>query len=103
MAMTLVDSIAALAALRFITGIGLGGAIPNAAALSAEYVPVRQRPFAVTLDDSCAFRWAPRSPASLPFPCFRSSAGVHCFSLEGLPRWWWRLRSGGCFLNRRAF
>ncbi len=49
MAMTLVDSIAALAALRFVTGIGLGGAIPNAAALSAEYVPVRQRPFAVTL------------------------------------------------------
>lgn len=53
MAMTLVDNIAALAALRCITGIGLGGAIPNAAALSAEYVPVRQRPFAVTLTILC--------------------------------------------------
>lgn len=53
MAMAVVDGIAALAALRFITGIGLGGAIPNAAALSAEYVPVRQRPFAVTLTILC--------------------------------------------------
>jgi AAHS family 4-hydroxybenzoate transporter-like MFS transporter len=53
MAMTLVDNIAALAALRCVTGIGLGGAIPNAAALSAEYVPVRQRPFAVTLTILC--------------------------------------------------
>ena len=53
MAMILVDNIAALAALRFVTGIGLGGAIPNGAALSAEYVPVRQRPFAVTLTILC--------------------------------------------------
>jgi AAHS family 4-hydroxybenzoate transporter-like MFS transporter len=47
------DSIATLAILRFIAGIGLGGAMPNAAALSAEYVPRRQRPFAVTLTIVC--------------------------------------------------
>jgi AAHS family 4-hydroxybenzoate transporter-like MFS transporter len=39
--------------LRFLTGLGLGGAIPNAAALAAEYVPVRQRALAVTLTIVC--------------------------------------------------
>ena len=38
-----------LTALRFFAGLGLGGAMPNAAALSSEYVPLRHRPFAVTL------------------------------------------------------
>ena len=33
----------ALAALRFLMGIGLGGVIPNVVALSAEYVPARSR------------------------------------------------------------
>jgi AAHS family 4-hydroxybenzoate transporter-like MFS transporter len=42
-----------LGTLRFLAGIGLGGAIPNAAALAAEYVPLRQRPFAVTLAIVC--------------------------------------------------
>jgi MFS family permease len=40
--------VATLAVLRLLAGIGLGGAMPNAAALAAEYVPLRQRPFAVT-------------------------------------------------------
>jgi AAHS family 4-hydroxybenzoate transporter-like MFS transporter len=39
--------------LRFLAGLGLGGAMPNAAALSSEYVPRRQRPFAVTLTIVC--------------------------------------------------
>ena len=34
-------------------GRGLGGAMPNAAALASEYVPRRQRPFAVTLTIVC--------------------------------------------------
>ena len=42
-----------LAVLRFFAGLGLGGAMPNAAALSSEYVPRRQRPFAVTLTIVC--------------------------------------------------
>jgi AAHS family 4-hydroxybenzoate transporter-like MFS transporter len=46
-------SMAALSALRFIAGLGLGGALPNAAALASEYVPQRQRPFAVTLTIVC--------------------------------------------------
>src|SRR5262249_24408584 len=38
--------IAMLTLLRFLAGFGLGGAMPNAAALSSEYVPIRERPFA---------------------------------------------------------
>jgi len=45
--------VAMLTALRFFAGLGLGGAMPNAAALSSEYVPRRQRPFAVTLTIVC--------------------------------------------------
>jgi AAHS family 4-hydroxybenzoate transporter-like MFS transporter len=46
-------SVSMLVALRFLAGLGLGGAMPNAAALSSEYVPRRQRPFAVTLTIVC--------------------------------------------------
>jgi AAHS family 4-hydroxybenzoate transporter-like MFS transporter len=53
MAVAVADSVAALGALRFLAGLGLGGAIPNAAALSGEYVPIRQRPMAVTVTIVC--------------------------------------------------
>jgi AAHS family 4-hydroxybenzoate transporter-like MFS transporter len=46
-------NLAVLAALRFLAGLGLGGAMPNATALASEYVPRRQRPFAVTLAIVC--------------------------------------------------
>ena len=49
----LIDSVAMLSTLRFLAGVGLGGAMPNAAALASEYVPRRQRPFAVTLTIVC--------------------------------------------------
>jgi AAHS family 4-hydroxybenzoate transporter-like MFS transporter len=39
--------------LRLLAGIGLGGAMPNAAALVAEFVPLRQRPIAVTVTIVC--------------------------------------------------
>lgn len=53
LAVVAVEGIASLAALRLVAGIGLGGAIPNAATLAAEYVPARRRPFAVTLTIVC--------------------------------------------------
>jgi AAHS family 4-hydroxybenzoate transporter-like MFS transporter len=53
LAVAFVDSVSALGVLRFLTGLGLGGAIPNAAALAAEYVPARQRPLAVTVTIVC--------------------------------------------------
>jgi AAHS family 4-hydroxybenzoate transporter-like MFS transporter len=47
------DDVRTLGILRLIAGVGLGGAMPNAAALAGEYVPLRQRPFAVTLAIVC--------------------------------------------------
>ena len=53
LAIAFVDTIEMLATLRFLAGVGLGGAMPNAATLASEYVPRRQRPFAVTLTIVC--------------------------------------------------
>jgi len=49
----MVNDVGTLGILRLIAGVGLGGAMHNAAALAAEYVPLRQRPFAVTLTIVC--------------------------------------------------
>jgi len=51
--MAVVGSIAQLGALRLLAGFGLGGALPNAAALVAEYTPARNRSFAVTSTIVC--------------------------------------------------
>jgi AAHS family 4-hydroxybenzoate transporter-like MFS transporter len=67
--------VAALTVLRFFAGLGLGGAMPNAAALSSEYVPRRQRPFAVTLTIVC-------------IPLGGSLAGF--VGAQILPRFGWR-------------
>jgi AAHS family 4-hydroxybenzoate transporter-like MFS transporter len=42
-----------LAMLRFLTGMGAGGALPNAGALAAEFAPMRRRPMAVTFTIVC--------------------------------------------------
>jgi AAHS family 4-hydroxybenzoate transporter-like MFS transporter len=42
-----------LTTLRFFAGLGFGGAMPNAAALASEYVPLARRPFAVTVTIVC--------------------------------------------------
>lgn len=44
----LASDIPQLAVLRFLTGIGLGAAVPNATALVAEWMPARVRNYAVT-------------------------------------------------------
>jgi AAHS family 4-hydroxybenzoate transporter-like MFS transporter len=53
MAMASAGGVVSLGVLRFLAGLGLGGAIPNAAALASEYVGRRQRAFAVTLTLIC--------------------------------------------------
>jgi AAHS family 4-hydroxybenzoate transporter-like MFS transporter len=53
LAIAAVQDISTLAALRFLAGIGLGGALPNAATLAAEFVPRAQRPMAVTVTIVC--------------------------------------------------
>jgi AAHS family 4-hydroxybenzoate transporter-like MFS transporter len=67
--------VATLTTLRFVAGLGLGGAMPNAAALSSEYVPLRHRAFAVTLTIVC-------------IPLGGTLAGVT--GAEILPRYGWR-------------
>jgi AAHS family 4-hydroxybenzoate transporter-like MFS transporter len=47
------DGLTTLTVVRFLAGLGLGGAMPNAAALTAEFVPARQRPIAITLTIVC--------------------------------------------------
>jgi MFS transporter, AAHS family, 4-hydroxybenzoate transporter len=47
------NDVVTLSALRFLAGLGLGGAMPNAAALASEYVPLRQRPSAIILTIVC--------------------------------------------------
>lgn len=49
LATTLADGFASLAALRFATGLGLGGAVPCFVALTSEYAPASRRAAAVTL------------------------------------------------------
>jgi len=48
-----VHSLTALAVLRVLTGMGAGGALPNAAALAAELAPLSRRPAAVKLTFLC--------------------------------------------------
>jgi AAHS family 4-hydroxybenzoate transporter-like MFS transporter len=75
LAVVVCQSVFSLGALRFIAGIGLGGAIPNAAALAAEYVPLRRRPLAVTLTIVCV-------------PLGGTLAGL--FAIPALPAFGWR-------------
>lgn len=48
-----VNSVDALVVLRFLAGLGLGGAMPNAAVLASEYVPRAKRALAVTVTIVC--------------------------------------------------
>jgi len=75
MLVSVAGGVGVLTLLRFFAGLGLGGAMPNAAALSSEYVPRRQRPFAVTLTIVC-------------IPLGGSLAGL--VGAQVLPRFGWR-------------
>jgi MFS transporter, AAHS family, 4-hydroxybenzoate transporter len=48
-----VSDMTMLTVVRFLAGIGLGGAMPNAAALASEYVPRAQRPVAISVTIVC--------------------------------------------------
>ena len=50
---SLVAGLIALGMFRFVVGIGLQGASPNAATLVSEYAPLRNRAFAITLTIVC--------------------------------------------------
>src|SRR5207249_4674982 len=48
-----VHGFAGLTILRFLTGMGTGGAVPNASTMTAEFAPLRRRPMAVKLTLVC--------------------------------------------------
>jgi AAHS family 4-hydroxybenzoate transporter-like MFS transporter len=48
-----VNGFVGLTVLRFITGLGTGGAVPNAGTLTSEFAPLRRRPAAVKLTLVC--------------------------------------------------
>jgi MFS transporter, AAHS family, 4-hydroxybenzoate transporter len=75
LAIATVEGVMMLGVLRFLAGLGLGGAMPNAAALASEYVPRKQRPFAVTLTIVC-------------IPLGGTLAAL--FAGQVLPRYGWR-------------
>jgi MFS transporter, AAHS family, 4-hydroxybenzoate transporter len=70
------DGVMMLGILRFVAGLGLGGAVPNAAALASEFVPKRHRPLAVTLTIVCV-------------PLGGTLAGL--LALRVLPAFGWRV------------
>ena len=53
LATAFVHGLTGLALLRFAAGTGLGGAMPNATTLSAEFTPLRRRPLAVAVTMAC--------------------------------------------------
>jgi AAHS family 4-hydroxybenzoate transporter-like MFS transporter len=52
-AISLAPDIAVLATLRFIAGVGIGGALPTSTTMTAEFTPARLRTFAVTATILC--------------------------------------------------
>jgi AAHS family 4-hydroxybenzoate transporter-like MFS transporter len=50
---SLTNGVTMLAAMRFLAGAGIGGALPIASTLIAEFTPLRRRPLAVTLTIVC--------------------------------------------------
>ncbi|MGF6854057.1 MFS family permease [Paraburkholderia sp. CI3] len=52
-AISLAPNVVAIAALRFIAGLGIGGALPTSTTLTAEFTPARFRTFAVTATILC--------------------------------------------------
>lgn len=51
--MAATHSLGMLLILRFCAGLGIGGALPNAATLTSEYAPAQRRPLATTLTIIC--------------------------------------------------
>lgn len=52
-AIGLAPNVATIAALRFVAGLGIGGALPTSTTITAEFTPARSRTFAVTATIVC--------------------------------------------------
>jgi AAHS family 4-hydroxybenzoate transporter-like MFS transporter len=74
-----VNSLAALVVLRFVTGVGAAGALPNASVFVAEFAPIRRRAAAVNLTLVCV-------------PLGGMLGGI--IAAQVLPTWGWRALYG---------
>ncbi|MDN6855763.1 MFS transporter [Pseudomonas sp. CAN2814] len=74
-AIGLASGVSTVALLRFIAGLGIGGALPSAATMTAEFTPARRRTLAITLTIVCV-------------PLGGMLAGV--FASHVLPAYGWR-------------
>ena len=79
------DSGASLAILRFLAGLGFGGVMPNAIALTAEYSPHRRRATMITIM-FCGFPVGASIAGFATVPICRHSAGGASSSSRGLCR-----------------
>jgi len=70
------NDVSSLGWMRLLAGIGLGGAIPNAASIAAEFAPKRRRPVAVTATIVCV-------------PLGAMIAGL--LGVHALPTYGWRM------------
>ena len=107
-ALAFVNSISALAALRFLAGLGLGGAMPNAATLASEYVPARNRPLAVTLTivsiplgGALAGEVAARIIPAQGWRVLFAAGGLISVAVAAL-LWWWLPESPMVLARNRA-
>lgn len=75
MAIGFAHDVMTIIALRFVAGLGIGGALPCASTLTAEYAPARVRTLAVTITIVC-------------YPLGGALAGL--FAAEVLPAYGWR-------------
>ncbi len=72
---------------RFLTGLGLGAAMPNVGTLVAEYAPERRRAFIITVV-FCGFTFGAASGDLLPPGCYRAMTGTPCCCWAVFCRCW---------------
>jgi AAHS family 4-hydroxybenzoate transporter-like MFS transporter len=89
-----VQDVNTLLAIRFLTGLGLGGAMPNAIAMTSEFNPRRRRATMVMIM-FCGFSVGAALGGLLAAALFRNSAGVRCLWSAALRLCCW-FRSWRC-------
>ncbi|MDT7562376.1 MAG: transporter, family, 4-hydroxybenzoate transporter [Pseudonocardiales bacterium] len=104
LATALVGSVAGLVVVRFLTGIGLGGALPSAIALTSEYTPRRSRGTVVGLM-FCGYPFGGVLAGLLSAPLIPAFGWASVFVVGGvlplvlLPVLWTSLPESAQFLN----
>ena len=82
LATALVSGLWSLGILRFVAGLGLGGAVPNATTISAEFTPLKRRALAVSMTIVC-------------IPLGGALAGVVASRVLGTAGWQYLFATGG--------